>query len=610
MDYIENIESSINTINSNLTSLSELEIDIGTPLYHSLITNYDSLKKSLSTFDQLITAIRSGKKLSQIIQNNQNNSNIQNSNNSNVLNNSNQNENEKQQENNQNEKKEEIQNPRELTPQQKYNLSLHEFTRPEDRENAESRLETKEIIGSIGKMLGYNHVHLRYFYNFCPSNASFRNIIRYLCEKIAPFVFFVTLSNGQVIGIYFNKKCEATGDGEYHLKDKGMCIFGSHFENGNIVMDKYESINGHVQTRLDPQGDFFEVKIHGVGKFSTMPYKEMVENLFTYKVSQKPGSEKLFKGLTSPSLLCSEDLYCYVISMHIGIYRKNKFTVEKKPSIDLTQLEISFKDIVESEEKQPLEYYINKAKTEYGLSEPSVALDDENFPRATTNPSDPEAMTLASQWINLIRTKEMLHLLRQKFGYADTFTMSGVYHFTEYEMPHQLMSLEGIFGCRMETSMFYFFSMECMVGVSITKENRTKLGSHPTVLKLFAIFYKNNTISFMQFETKNSIVNDERRMNPYAYVDDEYRIHPSDSFIQLLQTKGDIKLNIKKNQKIPMVLNLYSSFVLPFLQLEMYTSNDLNTLTHVSQKMKTPEYQRSVKNGKLNILKLVNKKKK
>ena len=114
----------------------------------------------------------------------------------------------------------------------------------------------------------------------------------------------------------------------------------------------------------------------------------------------------------------------------------------------------------------------------------------------------------------------------------------------------------------------------------------------------------------MQFETKNSIVNDERRMNPYAYVDDEYRIHPSDSFIQLLQTKGDIKLNIKKNQKIPMVLNLYSSFVLPFLQLEMYTSNDLNTLTHVSQKMKTPEYQRSVKNGKLNILKLVNKKKK
>ena len=67
--------------------------------------------------------------------------------------------------------------------------------------------------------------------------------------------------------------------------------------------------------------------------------------------------------------------------MHIGIYRKNKFTVEKKPSIDLTQLEISFKDIVESEEKQSLQYYINKAKKDFNLTEPSVALDENSFKR-------------------------------------------------------------------------------------------------------------------------------------------------------------------------------------------------------------------------------------
>ena len=515
MDFVENIQTSIETINTNLTELTDLEIDIGTPLYFNLLSSYDTLKKSLSTFDELITAIRTGKKPQK---------------------HSHQMEEADEEDSTQNvtqASKEEEQISTELTDDQVYRISLAEFSRPDDINNAESRIKTQEIAKAIGDMIGCNHVHLRYFYHFCPSNSTFRNIIRYLCEKIAPFVLFVTLANGQVIAIYINKKCEGTVTGEYHLRDKGMCLFGSHFENGNIVMDKYENIDGHIQITMDQHADFFEIKIEGVGKISTMPYKEMVENLFTYKVSHKPGSEKLWKGLTSPSLLCNEDLYSFVISMHVGIYRKNKFTVEKKLSTDLSQLDISFKQLIEIEDKKSLQYYINKAKTEYGLTRPSVIIDEENFPTAATNPSEPESITIASQWINLIRTREVFHLMRQKFGYSDKFTMSGVYHFTEYEMPHQFISIQAIFSCRMELCLYYFVSMECMVGVSLTKANRKDLKSNPQVMKLFAVFYKNGKAQFTQYDTKNSVVDEERRLYPYATIDDEYRIYSVPNSITL-----------------------------------------------------------------------------
>ena len=54
-----------------------------------------------------------------------------------------------------------------------------------------------------------------------------------------------------------------------------------------------------------------------------------------------------------------------------------------------------------------------------------------------------------------------------------------------------------------------------MVGVALTKSNARDFGSAPNVMRLFAIFFKHGKLQFAQYETKNSIIRDERKLNPF-----------------------------------------------------------------------------------------------
>ena len=71
-----------------------------------------------------------------------------------------------------------------LTDEEKDLYSLKYETRDKIDDLVMKRMKSKEILGTIGKAIDMNFVDIRGLDKFCPSNNTYMNIIKYLCEKI------------------------------------------------------------------------------------------------------------------------------------------------------------------------------------------------------------------------------------------------------------------------------------------------------------------------------------------------------------------------------------------------------------------------------------------
>ena len=392
--------------------------------------------------------------------------------------------------------------------QRKY--SLIDYTSNELKNEIPKRLKTKEILGTIGQMIGYDYVSL---HSFCKINSSMKNDrdrIKYLCEEVAPFVILFTMLDGNVIGFYFNKKMKLNENNSYHLQNKGMCIFGSHFENGNIVIDKYQPTDkAYFEIKINPeQNNYFKMKFHGVGSYPSYGYKHIVGSLSYFKIYSKDNSSDYFKDSSLSKIFNEHVLYSHFLTIHIAVFRNQSFQFENQQSLSTVSLSNSFKQIVmKSKPKKTLQQYEQTIMKSQFESVTKIKNTISKTPMMTTIPHDTRIVKLSSHWINVLRTKEIMTRIMNEYQLNQNIQFFGLYHFTEYTIPQNTESINDLLKYGYHSMLCYFVSFDCLIGVAFTKDLSTGLKDiydYPFEhLKLFSIILKDHQFEFKSYRTIN-----------------------------------------------------------------------------------------------------------
>ena len=319
--------------------------------------------------------------------------------------------------------------------------------------------------------------------------------------------------------------------------------------------------------------------------------------------------------MTSPSLLCNEDLYCRATSFIIGIHRKNKFTVEKKQSIDTTQLSSSLLDIIKTEKRKPLEYYEELIKKNQMSGQEILDTLIDNSPILMKIPYKQDVIRISSHWINLIRTEATFAFLRMRYGVTGPCIINGLQHFTDYVIPECVSTLlQGMLN-GLPMTFFYLLSEECAVGVVFTKQS---FGSNsfnpyhypPSTLKLFFVMLKDGILDFREIPTNNSLKNNNTYLlEPYVVISPNYQLMFVDAFLNIINKEISKPIPFEPLKAYPLITCMFSPVDIPSAVVPMFKENELNPLSYVLEQMKTKEYQQHLDNGKFSIVQLIKKKK-